>query len=207
MKLPLACDATYYENFLSKEESAAIFNWICENCPDVLTDREIVLENGTVVTRAHGKIMFVDEELTSFSLFYKAHGKRIAWPPLLRALKDKVERLTGIEFSVCVCIYYKNGEEGGSFHTDLPSFGDTSFIPSISLGEQREFLIRRKSDHSEQFSIELADGSMIIMGKGFQDEYEHALPFNPKYQNPRINLTFRPFNWPADFERGRSGSG
>ena len=200
MKLPLACKAEYYRDFVSKEESAALFHWIGENCGD-LESTEIVVADGTVHHVDTGKIMFVDSELTSFSLLPEVYGRRIAWPPIVRPLKGRIECLTGSTFGVCVCIYYKNGECGVGFHSDLPAFGPTSLLPSISLGERREFSMRRRRDPAEQFDIELADGSMLIMGEGFQDEYEHSLPINPKYLNPRINLTFRMFDWPPSWKR------
>ena len=32
------------------------------------------------------------------------------------------------------------------------------------------------------------------MGKNCQEKYEHSIPCNKKYKNPRINLTFRLFS-------------
>lgn len=200
MKLPLKCDVTYYESFLSPAESAEIFDWICAHCPD-LEWEDITLANGMVHRMDTGKWMFVDEELTDFSLFFEAHGRRMAWPPIMRSLKDKVEQFVGMAFHVCVCIYYRSGDVGVGFHSDLRSFGSTSLIPSISLGAERTFLFRRKSDHSEQFEMSLANGSLLIMGDGCQDEYEHSVPVCAEVLEPRINLTFRPFNWPKGHKR------
>ena len=199
-QLPLDCQAEYYPDFLPPEDSAALFDWIAEESgvPDM---RKVPLADGTVHEMDNGKLMFVDPELTDHDLFPATFGHRIAWPPIVVPLRDRIEKMIGMEFNVCVCIYYRDGEAGVGFHADLRAFGPTSMVPSISLGEKREFLIRRKQDDSDVYSIELDDGSLLIMGEGFQDDYEHSLPVNDKYRKPRINLTFRPFDWPPGFQR------
>ncbi|MBY4678826.1 alpha-ketoglutarate-dependent dioxygenase AlkB [Marinobacterium arenosum] len=69
------------------------------------------------------------------------------------------------------------------------------------MREPREFRFRNRLDHSDQYSLELADGSLLIMGKGCQEVYEHAVPIDHKYLNPRINLSFRQFRWPSGLKR------
>jgi alkylated DNA repair dioxygenase AlkB len=197
MKLPLSCQAAYYEGFLTKEESAALFDWHCTHI-DYIETTEIELADGTVHHLDTGKWMFVDPELTSFSLLPEAHGRRMEWPSILPGLKGRIEQLTGVEFSVCVGIYYANGACGVGYHADPPSFGPTDVIASVSLGQAREFRFRNIENHADELSLELEDGSLVIMGQGCQDTYEHALPVNPIYPEPRINLTFRKFDWPVD---------
>ena len=200
IRLPLQCQADYYPGFLTPQESAELFDWIAEKSgvPDL---RSLAMADGTVQEMDTGKLMFVDPELTDPENFHPSHGRRIAWPPIVAPLRDRIEEMFGREFSVCVCIYYHDGGSGVGFHYDPPSFGPTSTVPSISLGEKREFLIRRKHDPSDVHSIELDHGSLLIMGEGFQEKYEHSLPVDEKYRKPRINLTFRPFDWPPGFRR------
>ncbi len=200
MRLPLECHVDYHERFVSPTESNAIFDWICANCPGLSEGDTIPMANGTVHRTDIGKWMFVDQELTDYALFIKPHGRRMEWPPLILELRDKIERFIGMEFHVCVCLYYCSGEIDMGFHSDPPSFGPTSLIPSISLGEKRTFLLRNKSDHSDQYEIELPNGSLLIMGAGCQEKYEHAVPVHES-PNPRINLTFRPFKWPRGYQR------
>ena len=74
------------------------------------------------------------------------------------------------------------------------AYGDTNIIPSISLGEEREFQLRENATQ-EIYNITLENGSMIIMGENCQKNYEHALPPHSKYKNARINLTFRKYGF------------
>lgn len=36
-------------------------------------------------------------------------------------------------------------------------------------------------------------GSLVITEKCCQDNYQHAIPFDEKYKNERVNITFRQF--------------
>lgn len=202
MKLPLACEAEYHESFVSKEESQVIFDWICDS-HDMSDPGQVLMADGSTREMRPWKMMFVDPLLVDPKLFPDYHGRRREWPSVLVNLRNSIERYTGQKFEVCVCLYYPDGQESMGFHYDPPAFGRTNLLPSINLGASREFQLRRKSNHSELHSIELQDGSLIIMGEGCQEEYEHAVPPMPQCTGARINLTFRPFDWPVGTKRGR----
>lgn len=199
MKLPVACEVSYHEAFISVQESAAIFDWICQHC-DMSDPGYVQMADGSQQPMRPWKMMFVDEPLVNTNLFHAVHGRRLAYPPVLTGLRNKIEQRLGIQFSVCVALYYPDGEEYMGFHYDPPAFGPTDIIASMNLGSARAFQLRRKSDHSELHTIELQDGSLVIMGEGCQEEYEHAVPAMAEC-GPRINLTFRPFNWPEGMGR------
>ena len=55
------------------------------------------------------------------------------------------------------------------FHRDLPAYGDTSAIASLSLGAEREFIFRKTTNPDERFAIPLISGSLLFMGKGCQE--------------------------------------
>lgn len=184
-------ESGYYPEFLSAEQSAEIYEYIVRNID--LSPTLVKLESGPVITLGESKCMFVDPELLDVSLFPAAHGRRVQWPPILLDLKRRLEEMTGKSFGVCVCIYYADGNSGVDFHTDLVSFGDISVIPSISLGAERIFAVRSKADPEDCREHLLENGSLFIMGPGFQDKYEHALPYDSSITQPRINLTFRQF--------------
>ncbi|MES0490051.1 MAG: alpha-ketoglutarate-dependent dioxygenase AlkB [Leptospirales bacterium] len=197
MKLPVECQVDYHKGFLTSSQSSEIFNWIYANC-EVLEGDKILMGDGTVFKTNIGKYMFVDQELTDSSIFKKEHGRRMKWPPVLIPLRDKIESFTGVEFGVCVCIYYSSGKVGLGFHSDLRAFGPTSLIPSISLGAKRTLVLRKRSNPSDECRIELGNGDLLIMGKGCQEDYEHSVPPDEDCKEPRINLTFRPFAYLND---------
>jgi alkylated DNA repair dioxygenase AlkB len=193
VKLPIDCDARYYPGFLSPEESAVLYQAIWNACD--LSPAKIVAPGGSEFVPSFGKCMFVDDELVNSTRFPPAHGSRRPWIDELLALKQRIEDLTGKVYGVCVCIYYKDGECGADYHSDLTAFGDVSSIASVSLGAERAFMFRRIDNHDDTYRLDLGEGSLVIMGARCQELYEHALPVDPDCRQPRINLTFRMFGW------------
>jgi alkylated DNA repair dioxygenase AlkB len=191
-RLALNCEAEYFPNFLTRAESAEIFDYLVNNCD--LSDRTVTIADGTVYQMDTGKHIFADAELTDFRQLPEVLGNRSAWPPLLEMVKGRVETVLKRKFHVCLCIRYKSGEVGAGMHTDMPEFGPVSFLTVISLGAGRDFLFRDKGDGSE-FRLRLEAGSLLTMGDQCQERYEHGLPVDPSCRQPRISLSYRPFGW------------
>ena len=192
MRLPLNCTVNYIHDFLSQEDADHLFQEFTRNYR--IADCSIVQEiNGEQFRSNFGKITVVDQMLYEKNAFPKEiYGTTMTWPDSLQQVKDKVENMTGRTFQFCVCIYYPDGSSGVDFHSDPPAYGDTSVIPSLSLGEKREFLLKEKETGSI-YSMTLASGSLLIMGEHCQEKYQHCLPVNPIYKKPRINMTFRQY--------------
>jgi alkylated DNA repair dioxygenase AlkB len=106
------------------------------------------------------------------------------------SVKKRVENYANHEFRTCVCIYYPDGNSGETYHSDEVAFGNMLIIPSISLGEERQFNLRAKASMKESVTI-LEHGSLLLMKNGYQEQYEHSFPLNAAYKKSRINLTFR----------------
>ncbi|MEM1321525.1 MAG: alpha-ketoglutarate-dependent dioxygenase AlkB [Bacteroidota bacterium] len=193
MSTPLNCHLEYHPNFLSKQEAQALYREIYQDYQIAeLTKQQV---GNQTFTLPHGKLMFIDQQLQETGAFPEEQwGRSVVWSERMREVKERVAGWTGIDFGVCVCIYYPNGQTGVDFHSDFQAFGDTSFIPSLSLGEERNFLLREKSTQRvHEFFLE--EGSMLIMGEHCQERYEHSLPIDPSYKNGRINLTFRQYGF------------
>ena len=186
----------YHADFLSSHEQNTILTTLNNefnlNQPDYV---EIIGKGKQPVWP--WKMMLVDPLLVDSDVFPAHHGRRQAWFPAISSLQQKLSEFTGIVFPVCVCIYYPDGDEYLDFHSDLPAFGPTNVIASISLGAERAFHIRHQSQQQHQWQISLASGSLLLMADGFQDHYQHAVPKATGKVGPRFNLTFRQFNWPG----------
>lgn len=189
IQLPLNCSAIYIEDFLSKETARKLYK-------QLMTEYTIAEQTLNISHSNIKKIMFVDEELHAQNTFpEEVWGKTAIWSDQLRTIKEKVEAFTGLVFGVCVCIYYPDGNSGVTYHSDFPAFGDTTTIPSLSIGAERIFYLREK-ESLQVHEILLQEGSMLIMGEYCQERYEHSLPINPAYTKGRINLTFRQYGYP-----------
>lgn len=73
----------------------------------------------------------------------------------------------------------------------MKRYGPEPVIASVSFGDKRDFVLRRKSDHSDQRVFSLGGGAALIMHGKCQQTWEHSLPKRKGRPNPRINLTFR----------------
>lgn len=191
MRLPLNCTIEYFKDFLSPKEANELYTELAEILTTSTFKPQVI--NGVTIEVNFNKIMFLDQFLIEENRLPEAiWGPNWPWTEKLKVVKERIAQKVGMEFQVCVLIFYPDGESGVDFHSDFPAFGDTTVIPSISLGEERDFQLKEKAN-GEITTINLANGSMIVMGEHCQNRYEHALPTNPKYKNPRINLTFRKY--------------
>lgn len=193
MKLPLNCEVEYFKDFLEYSETNELFIELIGLVKNL--DYRPETEDGETFNVNFAKIMFIDQNLLDENRFPEQHwGPTKPWTDKLKTLKERIENRTNQKFHTCVLIYYPDGSSGVDFHSDYVAFGDTSIIPSISLGEEREFIFR-EIETGNKFAKTLENGSLIIMGKYCQERYEHSLPINPEYKNPRINLTFRKYGF------------
>ena len=193
MKLQLNCYIEYYKNFLELSLANELFMELISIVKNL--NYRPQTENGETYNVNFGKIMFLDQNLLDENRFPEQQwGPTKPWTDKLKTVKEQIEILTNQKFQVCVLIYYPDGSSGVDFHSDYVAFGDTSMIPSISLGEKREFIFR-EIESGNKFITTLENGSLITLGNYCQERYEHSLPINPEYKNPRINLTFRKYGF------------
>ena len=103
-----------------------------------------------------------------------------------------VEAESGDSFNCCLLNLYHSGEEGMAWHADdEKSLGEIVNVASLSLGESRNFQVKRADGQGEVENILLEGGDLLIMEHPFQKEMLHQIPKTQKKINSRINLTFR----------------
>lgn len=116
----------------------------------------------------------------------------LPWTPLLAELRDRVAATTGDPFNTVLCNLYRTGADSMGFHSDdEKELGPHPVIASLSLGATRRFVLHHKKKRAAPVSIDLRDGSLLVMGGTTQDHWRHALPKDNAAADPRINLTFR----------------
>ena len=193
ISLPLECEAHYCSDFMSKADADQLFEEIRTNYD--LSDTVIQVINGPTVTLSTGRCIFADPDIVDEDKMPPEFDRPHHWPKSILKLKQRIEAITGRQYNVCMGIYYKDGHADVAYHQDYRAYGDTSSIPSISLGQPRTFSLRRVDDVPEQVhNIVLPHGSLIIMGEHCQDRYEHAILPEPEITQARLNLTFRAFD-------------
>lgn len=126
---------------------------------------------------------------------YAYSGRQLvanSWPSCLLNIRASLSALTGYQFNAVLANLYRNGSDYMGWHSDdETSLGAEPIIASISLGAEREFVLRRKDDHLVKYKLPLAHGSLLMMQGATQSYWQHALPKRKKVNSARINLTFR----------------
>ena len=148
------------------------------------------------------------------SAWYGEPGKRytysgisevaLPWIAELQHIKQRIEQIlaehttlrsptqSSVQFNSVLANLYRDGADSVAWHCDdEPELGRQPVIASLSFGQERDFHLRAKEDHSQKYSLTLAHGSCLIMSGDTQHYWQHQIPKTRKKLNPRINLTFR----------------
>lgn len=120
------------------------------------------------------------------------------WPPVLAALRVRLERAGAAHFNSVLANLYRDGRDAMGWHSDdEPELGERPVIVSLSLGAVRRFRFRRRRARGEAaaaddtLSLWLPHGSLLRMAGDTQRLYRHDLPRTSAATGARINLTFR----------------
>jgi alkylated DNA repair dioxygenase AlkB len=112
------------------------------------------------------------------------------WLPVLLEIKTQVEALTQDAYQGVLLNYYPDGLAKIGWHRDYGGgVVHNTAIVSVSFGATRRFDLRHFD--GETLSINLVDGSVLIMAGELQQYWKHRVSVQRQIKEPRINLTFR----------------
>jgi alkylated DNA repair dioxygenase AlkB len=184
----LSCDGivNYHGQILDQSVAKNYFNTLF-NTIEWKNDEANVFGKRIITNR---KVAWYGD--SNYSYTYSNSTKQaLIWTKELLELKACVEKLTETTFNSCLLNLYHNGNEGMAYHSDdETSLGKNATIASLSFGAERKFLFQHKKT-KETISIQLENGSLLVMKAETQAHWAHRLPLSTKIKNPRINLTFR----------------
>lgn len=168
-------------------EKSKIFNELLEKT--AWTFDEVKIFGRSIITRR--KVAWYGDR--DFDYRYSGHSRlALPWTDALLLIKEFAERYCETNFNSCLLNLYHNGSEGMGWHSDdEKSLDPDAPIASISFGQERRFLFRLRSDHSQKKEILLENGSLLLMDALSQRFWQHSLPVSKKSTGVRINLTFR----------------
>ncbi len=190
MRLPLNCSVDYLAEFLTPQEAQDLYHLLINQYQ--LAKAQLIIEaGGKMIATDSFKILFSSDRLIQVNSHPESvHGKVYPWTGLMEKLKEKVEKLLDKKFELAMCLYYPDGNYFAPYHSDQQTSGYQTILPSISLGAIREFSF--KANHTEEvYTLDLANGSLLVMSDYCQERYLHSLPKNSAYKEGRINITFR----------------
>jgi alkylated DNA repair dioxygenase AlkB len=184
-------------NLLPKDGTAAYYGKVIPNPERLFTallesvdwkNDEVIMFGKRIVTKR--KTAWYGDKPFAYT-YSKITRTALPWTHELVELKNLAEEISGEVFNSCLLNLYHDGSEGMGWHSDdereIERF---SAIASISLGADRKFSFRHKTEKTTE-SILLENGSLLVMKGETQQKWLHAIPKSKKVSRPRINLTFR----------------
>ncbi|MEM9077352.1 MAG: alpha-ketoglutarate-dependent dioxygenase AlkB [Bacteroidota bacterium] len=177
----------YYPSFLEKAQADFYFDTLKKDTPWRQDDIKVF-----------GKI-YAQPRLTAL---YGNNGKSYSYSNIvmeslpftkdLKHLKNLVDEEANIEFTTCLLNLYRDGKDSNGWHADdEKELGQNPIIGSISLGAERFFHLRHKSDKTVKHKVLLEHGSLLLMKGETQHRWQHQIAKTAKKIGERINLTFR----------------
>jgi len=117
----------------------------------------------------------------------------LAWTAGLTALRRAVESICHSDFNSVLLNYYRDGADAMGLHADdEPELGPWPRIASLSIGATRRMYFRHRSRRDlASRSLDLTDGSLLLMAGATQANWKHGIRRTRKPCGPRINLSFR----------------
>ena len=117
----------------------------------------------------------------------------LPWTPLLVDIKARIEEAAAATFNSVLLNYYRDHRDSVGFHSDdEPELGERPAIASLSLGEERVFVLKHKRSKTVQpMHLRLASGSLLLMRGDTQRYWRHAILKESRPCGSRVNLTFR----------------
>ena len=185
--LPAHGEAIHLPGFLKVEEADSLFEVLLRNTP---WDQLPVKIFGRTVLQPRLTAFYADQGTA-----YKYSGLTLTpleWTSQLKILRMSVEKQSGSIFNSALVNLYRHGEDYMGWHRDNEaSLGHNPVIASISLGAVRKFQMRMYGSRENLISLDLANGSLLLMQGASQQNWEHRLPKMSKLSEARINITFR----------------
>ncbi len=181
------CDIWYYPEFLNTKVATECFNQLRQDTPWRQDD-----------IRVFGKI-YAQPRLTALYgnnqkpyQYSNIIMQPLQFTPLLKELKEDIDKISGTSFSTCLLNLYRDGQDSNGWHADdEKELGKNPVIASLSLGEERRFHLKHKNYKDLKHKIVLEHGSLLLMKGATQHNWLHQIPKTRKSIGERINLTFR----------------
>ena len=105
------------------------------------------------------------------------HLDPLPWKNSLIDIKTRVETIAGTDFNSVLLNYYRDHRDSVAFHSDdEPELGHRPIIASISLGEERTFVLKHKTKRDlKSVRLKLASGSLLLMKGETQHCWKHGI--------------------------------
>ena len=181
-------DITLYENLFTIEESNRLYESLF-NTIKWQQDQSYFYGKKRKIPRLTAWYGNLKNDYSYSGIIMKPHP----WNTDLLFIKQKIEKITKVEFTNCLLNKYRTGQDSVGWHQDNEKeLGHNPIIGSVSFGETRPFQLKHLNRTDiKKVDVFLTHGSFLLMKGSTQHFWEHQIPKTSQYIKPRINLTFR----------------
>lgn len=180
-------EVTYYPNFFNQNKADNYFKSLLN---DINWQQDEITVFGKTYLQPRLTAFYAENKNT-----YKYSDIVMKPKPFegnLLEIKNKVEKELTIKFTSCLANLYRDGNDSNGWHADNEKeLGKNPIIASLSLGAERVFHLKHKTNKTLKTKLSLEHGSLLLMQGYTQNNWFHQIPKTKKIVGKRINLTFR----------------
>jgi len=177
----------YHPGFFDVQESAVLLESLLST---IQWKQETLFIYGSPVKTPRLTAWYGDEGVS-----YTYSGRQffgLPWTGALLEIKSRIEPVAQTTFNSVLLNYYRDGNDSMGWHSDdEPELGINPIIASVNFGQERRFDLRKINNHQQKHSVNLANGSLLVMKGDLQHQWQHQVAKSKKAMSARINLTFR----------------
>jgi alkylated DNA repair dioxygenase AlkB len=136
----------------------------------------------------HKKIYYVGDR--DIEYFYNGIKRDACpWTEGLLKCKKIVEEKTGQKFNFAIVSLYENGTQYTKYSSNEEK--GIEFIAILSLGSQRDILLRSKDKEHFTIKVTVPVGSIMTFEKEFYKHWKYCTPERKNHVSGRIEISFR----------------
>jgi alkylated DNA repair dioxygenase AlkB len=114
--------------------------------------------------------------------------------PVLEEARRLLSAHYGVDFGSPSLGFYRDGRDSVAWHGDYVARNTArAHVASVSLGEPRRFLLKRRAAGGRSIAYTLGWGDLLVMGGACQRTWQHCIP-KVSDAGPRIAVVFRDFS-------------
>lgn len=180
-------DISYYPNFLKSEVASHFLELLKDSTP---WQQDNITVFGKIYPQPRLTALFGDNDKPYSYSNITMYPHRFS--DELLELRNKLQLELGIHFTSCLLNLYRDGKDSNGWHADdEKALGRNPVIASITLGQERYFYLKHKTDKELKHKILLEHGSLLLMKGETQHCWLHQIPKTARPIQERINITFR----------------
>ena len=180
-------DISYFPDFITKEKADLLFETFKKTIPWQQDDIKVF---GKVYAQPRLTALYAENKKPYSYSNITMHPHQFTHE--LLELKKELKNKTDINFTSCLLNLYRDGQDSNGWHADNEKeLGTNPVIASITLGQERFFHLKHRTEKELKHKLLLEHGSLLLMKGATQHHWLHQIPKTKKLIKERINLTFR----------------